>query len=1234
MIKNDAQTIYEMLFDKEYYVQSYPDLKNYSGNLFKHYEEYGWKEKRNPHPLFNTRWYLDNNIDVKEKNINPFRHYIEYGFSENRIPPHPLIDVDWYTAQTGYTPSENIILHYMEHCKNFNISLHPLFNPNWYIGQNKELNSENINPFFHFLNDGWKKNKSPHPLFDMNWYCLQYGNIIGGINPLIHYVLFWKKCNTNPNPLFNSSFYYEKYCDSINYAGDPLSHFVKTGAQTGCSLNIQAKNIRTEKENFESAINMYLEDSDIDYISFDVFDTTILRPFLSYDCLFDYLEIKMKNQIGSMCIHYKKMRMQAEKNIRDDLKKNHLLKDPTLYQIYEYLCNKANLNKSFVKLLMDIEIEAEYKLCYKREYIYSLYKKALQSGKKIIFCSDTYFSKSVIKHLLEKNGYTEYSKIYVSSELGKTKKFGHLFEHIQKDLGIQKNEIVHIGDNLHSDIYQAREYGIHSLHIPSTTKTFFKQGCINERIWNIEYIQELPFKILLGVVANKLTDLQENHSNANFLYSHNPYFYGYYALGPLLLTVTQWLHEQCKNKGQKTVHFLSRDGYLPMKALQILNKRIASKTTINCKYIHISRRALLPYFLAQINGIQHIFSIHSAKNFTVLDFLRNFNSELFEIMSNDFIKKEMFFFTDPLNAHREKLIEYFEQKIIEQDFVQVLQKNIKNISQYYTKSVYMDNNKDIVVFDVGRKATFQYFLGQLLHVNTFGLYMLTEGANFFNVKNDSYSSFLGNLNRHIDKEAPCTIPYEVFFSEQAPSVVAFDDLGDPIFNDKYEKSSISSEVIKRIQKAALDFISDVSSIFQDDTLNIRLTNSASNFLLHKTWYLEEERKLLHEIVHEDSMSSSGDISLATYRATSSPKKKKRLLIYCPAMSRLMGGAERVASYLANHYSLVGIEVLVLSSGRANGKSLKSVYELNADVRLEEINVSDYDAIYNRIKKFNPHLTLVMASGAVVKNFVAACVALKKRIILSERASPQYSFMNYWASQCKEDYLLTYLNADVIVVQFDSFKNFFPEPCHINIKCIPNPVRELNIEYNSDSKIIVNIARHSQKQKQQHILIEAFAKISHDHPEWKLELWGELDNIYTPVLRHLIEAYNLQNSVSIEGRTDNIHSVLSRAAIHAFPSSYEGFPNALAETLSVGIPSIGFIDCPGTNELIRDGYNGLLAENSHDSDSFAIKLKHLMVSKENRMNFSHNARISMQKYSYCEVIKGWDDLVFTLLAEYD
>jgi hypothetical protein len=76
------------LFDRAWYIQSYPDVRDSGVDPIRHYFDSGWREGRDPGPDFCTMAYLKANSDVAASGINPLLHYVEHGKFEGRGAPH------------------------------------------------------------------------------------------------------------------------------------------------------------------------------------------------------------------------------------------------------------------------------------------------------------------------------------------------------------------------------------------------------------------------------------------------------------------------------------------------------------------------------------------------------------------------------------------------------------------------------------------------------------------------------------------------------------------------------------------------------------------------------------------------------------------------------------------------------------------------------------------------------------------------------------------------------------------------------------------------------------------------------------------------------------------------------------------------------------------------------------------------------------------------------------------
>ncbi|MER9743949.1 sulfotransferase [Mesorhizobium sp. M0187] len=73
------------LFNAEWYLDHYPDVRDAGVDPALHYLVHGGIENRDPSPSFSTSWYLDTYEDVRTARINPLLHYLLHGRFEGRI---------------------------------------------------------------------------------------------------------------------------------------------------------------------------------------------------------------------------------------------------------------------------------------------------------------------------------------------------------------------------------------------------------------------------------------------------------------------------------------------------------------------------------------------------------------------------------------------------------------------------------------------------------------------------------------------------------------------------------------------------------------------------------------------------------------------------------------------------------------------------------------------------------------------------------------------------------------------------------------------------------------------------------------------------------------------------------------------------------------------------------------------------------------------------------------------
>ena len=198
----------------------------------------------------------------------------------------------------------------------------------------------------------------------------------------------------------------------------------------------------------------------------------------------------------------------------------------------------------------------------------------------------------------------------------------------------------------------------------------------------------------------------------------------------------------------------------------------------------------------------------------------------------------------------------------------------------------------------------------------------------------------------------------------------------------------------------------------------------------------------------------------------------------------------------------------------------------------------------------------------------------------------------------------------------------------NAVYIPNPVPQYRYTADRASKKIVMVGR-VDRAKRQHLVAEAFAKIKNKYPDWRVEFWGAIswDKKYTEEVKTLIMKNKLEDQVRLCGTTDNVADELKDASIFAFPSTNEGFGLALCEAMSLGIPAIGWDQCPSVNTIIKNGENGILCDCS--VNSLAAALDFLMEKEKRRIELGNAAKKAMENYSPEKVWGCWEDLLYRL-----
>lgn len=158
-------------FDRDFYLESYPDIAAAGVDPLQHYMKTGWKERRDPTASFSTGFYLDTYPDVAGTGVNPFHHYIRIGRRERRSAvPRPA------KTKQNAAPVQQVMNQ-------------PEFDRDFYLGRYPDVAAAGIDPLQHYMTNGWKERRDPAAFFSTGYYLDTYPDIArAGINPFSHYV--------------------------------------------------------------------------------------------------------------------------------------------------------------------------------------------------------------------------------------------------------------------------------------------------------------------------------------------------------------------------------------------------------------------------------------------------------------------------------------------------------------------------------------------------------------------------------------------------------------------------------------------------------------------------------------------------------------------------------------------------------------------------------------------------------------------------------------------------------------------------------------------------------------------------------------------------------------------------------------------------------------------------------------------------------------------------------------
>jgi GalNAc-alpha-(1->4)-GalNAc-alpha-(1->3)-diNAcBac-PP-undecaprenol alpha-1,4-N-acetyl-D-galactosaminyltransferase len=252
----------------------------------------------------------------------------------------------------------------------------------------------------------------------------------------------------------------------------------------------------------------------------------------------------------------------------------------------------------------------------------------------------------------------------------------------------------------------------------------------------------------------------------------------------------------------------------------------------------------------------------------------------------------------------------------------------------------------------------------------------------------------------------------------------------------------------------------------------------------------------------------------------------------------------------------------------------------------------------------------------------ACAGLGIPTIISERIDPSEHNIG-WARNFLRD--RTYPLTKLLVVPSRRVADYFPASLQSKIRVIGNPISipplraEPSVPNGCGRKRVIAVGRY-EPQKGFDRLIDAFAIIAGSYPDWDLSIVGEGSE--RSALQERVRRMGLEARIKLVGLVANVFQELAASHVMAFPSRYEGFPNALAEGLAAGLPAVGFRGVSGVEELILDEETGLLVDQSNGAAGLAAALSRILADPQFRARLGKAAGTHVKQWTPDRIFALW------------
>lgn len=947
-----------------------------------------------------------------------------------------------------------------------------------------------------------------------------------------------------------------------------------------------------------------------DVISFDIFDTLIYRKVEKPNDIFVIMSAEMGRN------DFVDIRKKAENFARNIKEKKEGTREIILREIYVILEERFAIDPIWMKR----EIELEINMSMPNKYMLRVYELLLKFKKTIIFTTDMYLPLDVIKILVEKNGFFECERIFLSNEYGVRKGDGTLQKILIEEYPQRK--IVHIGDNYEADVKKSIEAGINAIYNPDS-----------HFIYREPELENLAASIYRAVIQ---TNMNNGLWDKDLYYSH-----GYRVGGILAVGYCKFINRIVKRKHIDKILFCSRDCDVIYKLYNQLYNEVKTE------YVNISRYAIFnvtsEHYLYDLSNryIMHYLKLYGNSK-TIADIL---NETGYGYLVDELEKYNIDRFQFPAAIKDYDRIQEFIYKCSPIIFEHNCESR-KAAAKYFSEIIGTAEN--VLIVDIGWSGTcitaLKYFIQKNIgrfKGNIFGALMATNRNEHIknSIQFEEIDAYLNtpftnmDITRYIFPGPPKSrnvleldkihMPFEYLFTSVKSTILGYKFEQDGSVGFVYSKNCIpNSEQIERMQEGIMDFAKSYMEYSQNISFEFQIPPYTAflpikESINHERYSYEVYKDFLYDAISPIEVNGKipvfADLFGRKYKKISNMEEGingKKILFISPEM--IYAGAPRSLLRMCRTAISLGYNVMVWSA-----KEGPFISEFNKEgIPVEVVSEKQIGDKYtiDRIDYFD----LAICNTVMTSEYVRLCCTKIPTVWYIREATNIPDFIR---NNPKRAYMLKH-SLDIYVVSdyaANALSLYTDEPIHVVHNCVEDEV-EMAFPYSSGSGVKVKFVQFGtmEYRKGYDVLLSAYKAMPKDYQE-KAELYfaGGFINSGTAFCSYLFREMETVEGVYylglVQGEENKIQT-LSQMDVVVVASRDESCSLVALEGAMLSKPLI-VTENVGAKYIVNEKNGYIVA--TGNVESLKTAMMHMVDNKSNLAEMGDASRVNYENFAGME-----------------